>query len=275
MTLPLVSVVITTLNEAKNIRDLLESLANQEQPYEVIIVDAGSTDRTVDIITEFTKEFPVFQLLHCPGSRGKSRNFGVEHAKGEYVAFIDGDCIASAFWVRRLRKVAVPTRVVAGRSVPIGYWAFDLGRVELLRRGHDITYPSSNLLYPREAFLRIGGFDPRFVTAEDIDLNFRAVEAGLEIHYTDRAVVYARSRASINSFLRQAFWNGYGRKQLTLKHGGIWTDYRFTRMLEGQIHFWGMMRLAMAVFGYFRCLLRETPHEWRSGPVGLPKQVAA
>lgn len=275
MPLPFVSVVITTLNEGKNIRDLLESLANQEPPYEVLVVDAGSSDRTVEIVKEFEKEFPVFRLLHCPGSRGYSRNVGVQQAKGDYIAFIDGDCIANAFWLQKLRKHALPNRVVAGRSVQIGYWAFDLGRVELLRRGQDITYPSSNLLYPRDAFLRVGGFDPRFVTAEDIDLNFRAVEAGLEIHHVESAVVYARSRPSIHTFLRQAFWNGYGRKQLTLKHGSLWTNYRFTRMLEGQIHFWGMVRLGLAVFGYFRCKLRETRSEWKSPPISFPSKVAA
>ncbi len=275
MPLPFVSVVITTLNEGRNIRDLLESLANQEPPYEVLVVDAGSTDRTVEVVKEFAAEFPVFRLLTCRGSRGYSRNYGVQQAKGDYIAFIDGDCIANSFWLQKLRREAKPNRVVAGRSVQIGYWAFDLGRVELLRRGQDITYPSSNLLYPRDAFQRIGGFDPRFVTAEDIDLNFRAVEAGLEIHYTELAVVYARSRSSINSFLRQAFWNGYGRKQLTLKHGSLWTDYRFTRMLEGQVHFWGMTRLAMAVFGYFRCKVRETSTAWKAGPVGTAAKVSA
>ena len=275
MSPPFVSVVITTLNEGKNIRDLLESLANQEPPYEVLVVDAGSTDRTVEITKEFVNEFPMFRLLSCPGSRGYSRNFGVQQAKGDFIAFIDGDCIANAFWLHKLRKEAGPNRVVAGRSVQIGYWAFDLGRVELLRRGFDITFPSSNLLYPRPAFMRIGGFDPRFVTAEDIDLNFRAVEAGLEIRYTESAVVYARSRSSINSFLRQAFWNGYGRKQLTLKHGSLWTDYRFTRMLEGQVHFWGMARLAMAVFGYFRCKVRETSTAWKTAPAGVMTKVPA
>jgi len=275
MPLPLVSVVITTLNEGKNIRDLLESLANQEPPYEVLVVDAGSTDRTVEIVQEFEKDFPVFRLLHGPGSRGHSRNFGVQHAKGEYIAFIDGDCIANAFWLQKLRKYALPNRVVAGRNVQIGYWAFDLGRVELLRRGFDITHPSANLLYPRAAFLRIGGFDPRFVTAEDIDLNFRAVESGLEIHYVESAVVYARSRPSIHTFLRQAYWNGYGRKQLSLKHGSLWAHYRLTRMLEGQIHFWGVVRLALAVFGYARCRLRETSREWKSTPISLSVAVSA
>src|SRR5687767_3269664 len=159
MTKPLISIIVTVLNEGKHLRDLLESLVVQEGPYEVLVVDAGSTDSTQDIARRFEREFPGFKLLIAPGSRGFSRNHGVERAQGEYVAFVDGDCIANAFWLKHLRAHAAPNKVIAGRSVRIGYWAFErLERVELRRRGYDITFPSSNLLYPREAFLKIGGF---------------------------------------------------------------------------------------------------------------------
>src|SRR5688572_17674428 len=94
----MVSVIVTVLNEGKHLRDLLESLVVQEPPYEVIVVDAGSTDGTVQIAKRFTQDFPGFHLHHQPGSRGDGRNFGAQHAKGDYLAFIDGDCIANAFW---------------------------------------------------------------------------------------------------------------------------------------------------------------------------------
>lgn len=273
---PRVSVVTTVLNEAQHLRDLLESLAVQEPPFEVIVVDAGSTDGTVEIARAFAKEFPDFRLLEQPGSRGASRNHGVQHAAGDYVAFVDGDCIANAFWLRNVRRHAGPGRIVAGRTMLFGYWAFErLERVELRRRGFDITHPSSNLIYPREAFLRLGGFDPRFITAEDIDLNFRAVEAGLEIRLAEDALVYHRARDSVYRFLKQAYWNGYGRKQLTLKHGRLWREYRFRHMLQGQLNFWGVLRLASAVFGYLSCKLRERPEKWRASPAAAAHRVVA
>lgn len=275
MSAPKISVVVTVLNEAKHLRDLLESLVVQEGPYEVLVVDAGSRDGTVEIARRFEQEFPGFRLLVHPGSRGESRNAGVAASTGDYVAFIDGDCIANAFWLKTLRKQAGPDRIVAGRTLQIGYWAFErLERVELRRRGFDITFPSCNLLYPREAFLRLGGFDARFVTAEDIDLNFRAVEEGLGIVHAEDAMVYHRARDSVSGFLRQAYWNGYGRKQLTLKHGRLWHEYSFRRMLSGQLSVWGMARMMGAVMGYVACRLRERKRDWAAA-AGVPKAVTA
>ncbi|HLE47391.1 MAG TPA: glycosyltransferase, partial [Candidatus Thermoplasmatota archaeon] len=122
---PLISVIVTTLNEAKHLRDLLESLAVQEPPFEVLVVDAGSNDGTVGIANTFALEFPAFRVLDHPGSRGESRNHGVQHAQGEFVAFVDGDCIANAFWLKTLRRRVAARRVLAGRSMQIGYWAFE------------------------------------------------------------------------------------------------------------------------------------------------------
>lgn len=271
-----VSVVVTVLNEAKHLRDLLESLVVQEGPYEVLVVDAGSRDGTLEIARRFEREFPGFRVLEHPGSRGESRNAGVAAATGEYVAFIDGDCIANAFWLKTLRALARGDRIVAGRTIQIGYWAFErLERVELRRRGFDITFPSSNLLYPRSAFLSLGGFDGRFVTAEDIDLNFRAVESGLGIAYGEDAVVYHRARDSVSGFLRQAYWNGYGRKQLTLKHGRLWSEYSFRRMLSGQMSVWGLARMSWAVMGYLACRLRERKRDWRASAASSAGSVAS
>lgn len=255
----LVSVVVTILNEERNIGHLIDHLLVQEAPFEIVIVDAGSTDRTVPIVVSYTKRYrPLIRLFHHGGSRGEGRNYGVAMARGDVVAFTDGDCIPNPFWLKEFRKAlhGGGADIVAGRSVPIGYAPFeDLGRIELLSHGIDVTYPSCNLAYRTRVFHEIEGFDPWFMTAEDIDLNLRAVERGYHLAYNPKATIIHRTRSTVVGFLKQAFWNGYGRKQLTLKHGRMWNQYRPGRMFQGRPGFWWFMRMACAVLGYWAAKL--------------------
>ena len=258
---PFASVVVTVRNEARHVADLLDSLLVQEPPLEVIVVDADSTDPTRDIVRKYERRHPFIRLLEHGGTRGASRNRGVQESRGEVVAFIDGDCIANPFWLRELRRTLADADVAAGRTIQIGYYAFvALNRVELEHGGYDVTYPSCNLAYWREVFQKVDGFDDWFHTAEDIDLNYRAVDAGASIVCNDDAIVYHRARDTISKFLKQAYWNGSGRKQLTLKHGSLWGSYSFRKMLRQQATFWGLLRLGTASLGYANAKLRERRH---------------
>lgn len=256
-----VSVIVTTYNEEKHIRHLLDSLRRQEHLHEVILVDAASTDRTVERARR-VPDVPL-QVVVQKCSRGAGRNLGAAQATGDALAFIDGDCIANSRWLEALVAASDPNVIVAGRTELLGYWAFTkLHRVELPHRGQDTTWPSCNLLYPRDLFQRLGGFDEHFVTAEDIDLNFRAVDAGAKIRSAPAGIVYARARDSITGFLRQAYWNGFGRKQLTQKHGRLWHEYKITDMIRLQGgSFWGLLRMGFGFIGYMDAKLgRRPPH---------------
>jgi len=257
---PLISIVTTVRDEEAHLGQLLDSLVGQEGPFEIVLVDAESRDRTVAIAEEFARHHPgLLRIFSRPGSRGVGRNAAVREAKGVYVAFIDGDCFADSGWLATLRRSLAPGRIVAGRTVNVGKPRYgQLERVELYQGGFDVTYPSCNLAYERTLFDRLGGFDPRFITAEDIDLNLRAVAAGATIHFEPEAVVYHTMRETFVRFLYQAFWNGYGRKQLTEKHGNLWGRYRVRRLLSGQKGPIAWARLCAAFGGYvFRVIIGE------------------
>ena len=249
-----VSVVVTVRNEAPNLRHLLDSLVPQRHLREVIVVDAMSSDGTAEVAESYRGRLPGLHVVRQPCRRGEGRNIGARLARGDLLAFTDGDCIANAFWTQELVNAWAqdPQRVVAGHTLLTGYWAFTkLHRVELPHQGQDTTWPSCNLAYPRALFEKVGGFDPVFVTAEDIDLNTRAIQAGARIVRAPDAIVYARARDSIGGFLRQAYWNGYGRKQLTRKHGRLWREYSLGRMLRLQGgSLWGLLRIFAGLVGY-------------------------
>ncbi|MCI4349289.1 MAG: glycosyltransferase [Thermoplasmata archaeon] len=247
-----VSIVITVRNEARHVGRLLESLLVQEPPFEIVLVDAFSRDGTWELVEAFGKSHPdLLRAVQKSGSRGIGRNVGVAKARGAAVAFIDGDCVADSGWLQKMREGLAQHEVIAGQTVPLGQPQYGrLERVELFRKESDVTYPSCNLAYRRDLFLRLNGFDPRFITAEDIDLNLRAVDAGATIQYEPGATVYHAMRSTFVRFLYQAFWNGYGRKQLTEKHGRLWGDYRLRRLISNQRSVIAWVRIVAALAGY-------------------------
>jgi len=247
-----VSVVVTVKNEERGLARLFESLLVQEPPFEIVLVDALSHDRTWAIAEEFRARRPeIFRIERKFGSRGMGRNEGVRLARGEFIAFVDGDCVADSRWLHELRVGFEQASVVAGTTVAVGITRYgELERVELFQKGNDVTHPSCNLGYRRALFASLGGFDPHFITAEDIDLNLRAVEQGAVIRTMPAAIVYHQMRATLPRFLVQAFWNGYGRKQLTEKHGSLWGNYRVRRLLQSQRTVIAWARLVAALAGY-------------------------
>ena len=249
---PFVSVVVTVKNEERGLARLFDSLLVQEPPFEIVLVDALSHDRTWAIAESYRAEHPDLLRIHRKfGSRGIGRNEGVHHSRGDLVAFIDGDCVADSHWLHELRAGFESAPVVAGTTLAVGSVRYgELERVELFQKGNDVTYPSCNLGYRRALFESLGGFDPHFITAEDIDLNLRAVEHGATLRAVPTALVYHQMRATLPRFLVQAFWNGYGRKQLTEKHGNLWGNYRVRRLLQSQRTVIAWARLTAALAGY-------------------------
>jgi glycosyltransferase involved in cell wall biosynthesis len=259
----MISVVLNLLNEERHIRDLLDSLVVQEPPFEIVVVDAGSWDRTVDIVKRYAGSYPTITLYHKPGSRGESTNYGIARARGDVVATVGGDCIANPFWLKELRATLREYDIAAGKTINIGYHAFEnLERVELYHKGMDISHPSGNMAWHRKVLEGVEGFDPWFVTAEDIDLNYRAVSKGYRIGYNENAIVYHRMKESFIRFFKQAFWNGWGRKQLTMKHGKLWGSYKPQRLFETSKNIWSYARLLAAIIGYVMCKFYEkSPYE--------------
>jgi hypothetical protein len=174
-----VSVVVPTLNEEKHLPRCLQALKSQtgRVTSEVIVVDGGSTDRTVEIAKQYADS-----VLIEPGRPvGAARNVGAKNAEGDILAFIDADTIAAENWISAISQVfssnmgtvgvTGPTLPHDGRTIDLvtyRLWTIYLQRILLgLGMPHVIGF---NCAYRREPFLRVGGFDEVNVTSEDIRL---------------------------------------------------------------------------------------------------------
>jgi glycosyltransferase involved in cell wall biosynthesis len=255
---PGISIIVTVKNEEERIGQFLESLRHQEMPFEVVIVDSDSVDRTREIVLGISEVLPLNYIrMNC--SRGKGRNMGAKESRYPYLLFLDGDCIADSNLLHNLRKyIADGYNLIAGKTVLIGPERFSkLNRVTLFLDNFEVTSPSSNLCYDKSMFEDIKGFNEIMVTAEDIDLNIRAIRYGARAAMSQDCLVKGFTRQTLRTFLKQGFWNGYGRGQLRLIHRKDWNGIRKGQIIGKRWTAYNFLRLSFGLCGYLYAILKR------------------
>lgn len=196
-----VSVVVPVRNEEQSLPTLIASLRAQTfQPAEVIIVDGGSTDRTVEVVRQLTTGDDRFRLIEAGAATpGRGRNVGSKAARSSWLAYTDAGIRVEPTWLERLvREVArAPAPdVVYGNYEPVTRTRFE--------RAAALTYPAApserpggrmrgpfiaSSLVRREVWQRVGGF-PDLRAAEDLIFMERIEQQGFRIAWAPQATVW-------------------------------------------------------------------------------------
>jgi len=222
-----VSLITTVFNEARTISALLDSIiAQQRRPNEIIIVDAGSTDRTQEIISDYLARGLPARLIVAPeASRAHGRNLAIAEATGEIIASIDAGCIAEPEWLARLVEPfesEAPPEVVSGYYLAGGVTPFEqavaAATVPKAEEVNPQTFlPSSrSVAYLRSAWRQAGGYPEHLEYAEDtlFDLNLRRMRC--RFRFQPSARVRWRMVSSLSAVYRQ--FRNYARSDGELGH---------------------------------------------------------
>lgn len=230
-----ISVIIPVKDRAEELRSCLISLKKLRYPaekLEIIVVDDGSVDDSVAIAGDFGA------LCCLSGGVGRgpaaARNRGARQARGELLAFIDSDCMASSGWLDLLSLAFADVQVAAvGGCVRGAFKESALDRYEDVMSslnlgvrerwgggGNDTFYlPSCNLLVRKDSFIAAGGFDEELQVGEDVDLSYRLRDVGYRIGYLTTGVVYHAHRNRLCSFMSRRFFYGTSEVLLQERHG--------------------------------------------------------
>ncbi|MCZ7602517.1 MAG: glycosyltransferase [Melioribacteraceae bacterium] len=231
------SVIVPTYNRSNEINELLNSLVNQtldDSLFEVIIVDDGSTDNTDKVVNNVIDNSSINLrfLKQDHKGPGEARNLGMKEANGEYLLFIDSDCIADENWLTAY-KIALEEK----KLKPAGFGgpdkvlptfspvqkAIDYSMTSFITtggiRGHSKKgiskyYPRSfNMGVRKDVYEKIGGMG-KLRHGQDIEFSHRILSTGESVIKVDNAVVYHKRRMSIKKFFRQVFNWGVARINL-------------------------------------------------------------
>ena len=261
----LVSVVLPTHNRARLLGRAIESVQRQTvDGWEIVCVDDGSTDDTVEVIRAI--EDPRVRLIRLPQNRGVShaRNVGIRAAGGDYVAFLDDDnewlpTMLESLLARAASTAGMPEAViyslayrqhdVTGRLAPPVPVLYEGDVFRHLVRGWN-PWLSSTAIH-RATLLATGGFDEGLPTFEDYDVLLRLAARGVPFFGVRRplAIRHEHHGAVLSDNLErlQQGLQVLDRKwRLTLQRREGWVSYRRWRArLSSGIEFVGVRR-AMA-----------------------------
>jgi glycosyltransferase involved in cell wall biosynthesis len=229
--LPFTSVVVPVRNGERTLDACLRSLVDQDYPpdrHEILVVDNGSTDRTAEIIGSY----PVRRLYEPKRGVSNARNRGIEEARGEIVAFIDGDCVAVSSWLRTLVAPFADPDVgcVGGELQHIeAQTAAQRQAIRLLGRWQQFAFTSkppyaitANAAFRREVFEQIGRFDPHMTRAQDVEIGLRFHELSpMRLAFGEGAIVRHQHRPTQLGFFRQQFGWAYGAGLVGTKHRAV------------------------------------------------------
>jgi GT2 family glycosyltransferase len=230
------SVVLACRNAAPHVATQLEALAQQRwsRPWELIVSDNGSTDRTLEIVEGFRHRFDRIVVIDSSATLGPgaARNAGVRAASADRVLFCDADDRVGQGWLAALADALEEHPFVAARleHTLLNEWpdvrpqAAQPGLLQSLPPFRVPYMMSCALGVRRSVHESIGGFNEDYRdSGEDRDYCYRAQLSGVPLTLVPEAVVHYRQRETLRGIYRQA--RGYGRG-----HVLTYRDYRHMGM---------------------------------------------
>jgi glycosyltransferase involved in cell wall biosynthesis len=222
----LVSVVIPVRNGEGTIAAQLDALSRQTYAaeWEVVVVDNGCDDRTLDVVERWRSRLPAVRIVDASARRGLNfaRNEGAQAATGELLAFCDADDVVAPGWLEALVGAALKADLVAGsldmetlNDGLLRVWRPDRSVTGLhVRDGFLPHAPGGNCAVWRDVALAVGWDESFRFGSSDIEFSWRLQLGGYRAAAAEGAVVSLRFRQTLLEMTLQAFRYGVSDAQL-------------------------------------------------------------
>ena len=266
--LPKISVVICTYNRCSKLRDTLVSLAqmpvSEDLPWELVVVDNNSSDKTKDVVEAFAEEscLNAKYVLECAAGLSHARNRGIAESRGAIISFLDDDVVVASDWLTEIWKafekydaMCVGGRVLLHKDIKVPAWwheSFNVG-IGKFDRGDSVIRPENgdteligigaNMSFRRMVFEKYGLFNTEMGRIGNGHRTGEETEVVLELRRKNEKVIYYPGAVVYHCISSDRFSKQYLR--MNSYHFGKW---RY--LSESELHSKSLKILGMPLWMY-------------------------
>lgn len=295
----LFSIIVPVYNRPDEVADLLASLdAQTDWGFEIILVEDGSTVPCRPQAEAYKSRMRLKYYYKENEGRSIARNYGIVRADGDFLVFVDSDCVLPPDYIASLRaalKAHPETDCFGGPDAAHDSFtdtqkAINYAMTSFLTTGgirggkvsmEKFTPRTFNTGFSRKVFERVGGFREMF--SEDIDMSTRIRRAGFNIALFPEVYVYHKRRGNLRKFWRQVHVFGMSRITLKLLYPGSLKAVHClpamfvlgsAAMIIGAVfwHWWCILPLVAYLLAVWICAIAAT-RSLRVGTLGLMASV--
>jgi glycosyltransferase involved in cell wall biosynthesis len=224
---------------------LLKLLIDNNKSQEIILVLNGVAN---NCLKDIQTGFPSVKVIYKPRMMNPAvaRNLGAHRATGDYILFVDADCLLDEHYFKILKSKIPERRDVIVGAVKACSPRSDLEKCEAVEHDDAFrkyvfsengrmlarTLVGANFLIRREIFRDIGGFNGYLESAEDRELGARLYTKGYQIEYYPQLVVYHQFHRSYTRTLKRHLWHARGNSKVYKMYPGI-----FNNPIKGRLKF--------------------------------------
>jgi len=239
-TFPQMSILVPAYNEEKVIQLTIESLLNTVYPKkEIIVIDDGSTDRTLEIARQYKDQIKVLHKEN--GGKASALNHGLAFAKGDIVTIVDADTVLGRSALKNIAKgftneniAAVAGNIKIRNKVNWLTWCQALeylSGIQIMRRALDyfgaITIvPGALGAFNKKRLVEAGTYHKATIV-EDFDATMKILKSGVVVQASSKATAYTQAPQTFRDFYKQRTRWYRGNLQVMTRHTDILKNPRF------------------------------------------------
>jgi cellulose synthase/poly-beta-1,6-N-acetylglucosamine synthase-like glycosyltransferase len=267
--MPTFSIIVPVKNEEKVVSRLLTTLSKLNYPAEkkeIIIVEDGSTDNTLEVCNNYAKENKNVKILHRALSTGKASalNYGISNSTGEIIALFDADNIPDANALNAVCESFDDPNIAAvqGQTSSLNakqnmltqFIAYEEALwCEVYLRGKDVLnlfvhLKGSCQFIRRDVLEKLHGFDENFMS-EDVELSARLAENGYKIKYASNVISWQESPSNFKALFKQRTRWFRGITEIAFKYGRLMAKFSL-KNLDAEATFFAPFILIFSLLPY-------------------------